>query len=476
MAIMVMMRETAFAELLSLWDGVIAAAPALTSAAASLEHAPIETWTPKLDAAVQADLGDIPQELAKLSVLTPNAKLSLARRLGWVVDMLVRCPSDPHGARLCMEVVMRAIAVWSPDGELWTALRPKMPADSRLAEALEAVVRGRSPHVGNVDEAPVHERENLDALNRADAAGAWPELVKSSVLFQRLPTLDSGARAAALGLLTLDRTRLVRIAGGARTWMGAHMVLGALPLIDALRVATSTDDGHARFTVLERVAHRERRELDEAENRALRNLLLALSIGGGWRAWLQVFNKYPVRCPHIQSALGRALTRCGPAALRAYVDSMSLGISEDGGRREVTQCLEVFRANSDAGRRRTLWQAAFDRWGTWNYGLKDGTGLTWIARCDLDYGVVGYLIEGSIAESSEDADRRFDRELRHLDTLWHRSHADAQSGFFRLLSEYQIRAHAQNRTAEDADWLPDSRAYRPPALTNAFATRRYGLT
>lgn len=469
-----MIRATVLAELLARWDGVITAAPELTSVAAALERAPIETWMPKLDAAVQADLGDVPQELARFPLLAVDARLSLARRLGWAVDMLSRVPGDPQGARLCMEVAMRAIAVWSPDGELWPTLHQKIHSGGQLAEALEAVIRGRSPHVSNVDEAPVYEREHLDALNRADAAGAWPELVKTSVLFQRLPILDSGARAAILGLLALDRPRLVGIARRARTWMQAHLLLGALPLLDALRVATSTDSGYARFAALERVAHRERRRLSETEDRALRNLLLALSVGDDWREWLQVFNKYPVRCPHIQPALGRALARCRSAALRAYVESMSLGIAEDGGRIQVTQCLTVFRANADAGRRRMLWQAAFDRWATWNYGLDDGTGLTKIARCELDYGVVGCLIEANDAELSENPDRRFDRELRRWDTLWHRSQADALSAFFRLLSEYQIRAHAQHRAVGDLDWLPDSEDYRPPALANKFAARRYG--
>ena len=471
---MVNLRATILAELLARWDGVITAAPELTRAAATLEHAPIETWMPTLDAAIQADLGDIPQELARFPLLAAAAKLSLARRLGWTVDMLSRVPGDPKRARHCMEVAMRAVAVWSPDGELWTALQPKLPGGGRVAEALEAVIRGRSSHVGGVDEAPVYEREHLEALSRADAASAWPELVETSVLFQRLPTLDSGARAATLALLVLDRPRLVSIARGAKTWMQAHLVLGALPLVDALRVATSTDGGHARFAALERVAHRERRRLNETEDRALRNLLLALSVNDGWREWLQVFNKYPVRCPHIQLALGRALARCGSAALKTYVDSMSLGIAEDGGRIQVTQCLKVFRANADAGRRRMLWQAAFDRWATWNYGLDDGTGLTKIARCELDYGVVGCLIEANNAESFENPDQRFDRELRHWDSLWHRSRADAQSAFFRLLSEYQIRAHAQHRAVGDVDWTLDSEDYRPPALASNFAAQRYG--
>ncbi len=474
MAVLVTGRAAALSELLDLWDGEVLAAPALTNAIAALQGAPVATWVPVLRAAATADLHDVPNALYALPHFAPDAKLLLARRLGWLVDMLFRCPADQGAARSWMEVAAVAAACWDDDGGFWTAVRSRRPIGAAVPAALEAVLRGRSPQIANAENAPVYERESVDALHRADLVGDWPSLVESSTLFRNLPCLDPGARAAALGLLSLDLPRLVRIVGGARTWMGAHMVLGALPLADALRVATATNNGHARFAALERAAHRERRALTRPETLAARNLLVSLSIDDQWTDWLQVFNRYPVRCPQFQTALGLALARSRPAALAAYIDSLPLGTTEEGGRREVTTCLTTFRSHAGPSRRQVLWRAAFERWSTWDYGASADANLTSLARCELDYGVIGWLVEGQALGPFEDAEMRFDRELRLWDARWHSSVSSAHSDVLRLLSEYQLRAHAQRRTARDADWLPDLTIYRPKALEGAFAARRYG--
>jgi len=52
---------------------------------------------------------------------------------------------------------------------------------------------------------------------------------------------------------------------------------------------------------------------------------------------------------HMQAAFGRPLARSGGPALRAYINSISLGTSDSGIRANVAHCLSVFRARG--GRR-----------------------------------------------------------------------------------------------------------------------------
>ena len=466
-------REKVLSELFALWDGEVVEATALTSAIASLANAPIETWLPSLTAAARADLNDVPAKIIALPHLAPDAKLLLARRLGWVAQVFSQCPPGQDGGRLWLEAAVLAISHWDEDGCFWRAAQQSIIFSSPMLGILEGILRGRTPQVSAVEQAPIWEREHLEALNEADRRGDWAKLAHRTSSFSRLPVLDHGARLSALGLLALDWPRLVRIASSSKSWLEAHLVSSALPLADAFRLATATRNDHVRFATLERVACREVRLLSLSENRALRNLLIALAGDEHWPAWLQVFNRYPVRSPHMQAALGEALTRCRPAALKAYVGSISLDRSAQGCRTSVTDCLTVFRANACLSRRHILWRAAFDRWEAWNFEIGEERPLTEIARCTLDYGIVGWLVEGESLGPPEAPDHRFARELGDLDVQWHRSSTSARSGFLRLLSRHQILAHAASVTTLQTDWLPDGSNYQPSGGVNAFAAQRY---
>ena len=175
----------------------------------------------------------------------------------------------------------------------------------------------------------------------------------------------------------------------------------------------------------------------------------------------------------MQAALGRALARSGERALRNYVDSISLHISHGEGRDCVTRCLSVFRSRASLPRRRALWCEAFERWRAWDFGQDKNQGLTAVARSVLDYGVVGWLVEGGIQEAPPNTDQAFEQELRALDMRWHASVSAAVSDFFRLLSRHQVLAHARGRSISDVDWLPGPAVYVPAAANDAFTQRRY---
>lgn len=94
--------------------------------------------------------------------------------------------------------------------------------------------------------------------------------------------------------------------------------------------------------------------------------------------------------------------------------------------------------------------------------------LAGIATTELDYAFVGWLVEGQEARATLDPDVKFARGLRELDLGWHASVSAAISTFFRLLSRYQVTAHARGTSLDDDDWLPGPTVYVPPAALEPF--------
>lgn len=467
-------RALVLQRLLDVWDGAIAAPPTVERVIAEMETSSVDTMLDHLTTATRADLGDVPHLLAAFPTLTTNEILHLARRLSWTVKALADW--DPHEdrSRLRIEAALISVVAWDASGGFWEAVRPRLDGRPFTIAALEVVLRGRALQVHVPDETPVWEREHLHAMEQAERAGDWAELGQRARAFQQLPRADPGARQATLGLALLSWPLLIHLADNSEGWFHSHFLTEPLPLADALRLATASNSGYARFAVLERIAYREVRDLLPQEETALRNLLIVLARDANdWPRWLAICNHYPLRHPHMQTAFGRALARSDGLALQAYVGSISLGISDSDIRTNVTRSLSTFRAKAGGVRRLALWRAAFERWQEWDFAKHEGQSLTSLARSALDYGVVGWLIEGEPQMSLADVERSFEEDLRTVDTRWHASLSSAISDFFRLVSRHQLLAHASCRSAGDADWLPGPSIELPVAATDEFVRRRY---
>jgi hypothetical protein len=458
--------------LLDLWDGTVTPPANIERVIAEVDETNKDQFLSRLSEATRTDLGDVPALMTAFTAMPAHQQLALSRRLGWTISTLTTLNQQQDKVWCRLEAALASIAAWDNSADFWKAARGRLDHIAYIRPLLEHVLRSREARASVPPDAPIWEREHLHALEEADQAEDWSKLGELSQSLPQLPHPDLSAWQAAIGLTELDWPRLVHLADSMGNWLRGHLLLRPLPLADALRLAAASRNGHVRFAALERVARREARPLLPAEETALRSLFVVLARDQlDWKKWLAFCNKYPVRYPHMQRALGRALARCDADALKGYVDSISLSTTGADMRECVTQCLTVFRGQARSERRRILWRQAFDRWASWNFGANDGDGLTDVGRCELDYGVVGWLVE--CEPSGSNPEQAFEDDLRSLDGQWHRSLSVASSDFFRLLSRFQVTAHARSRTPNCPDWLPGPDLRAPAAAEDPFIQRKY---
>lgn len=475
MEIVVTARVRALVRLLEAWDGQVEPPAGVEAVIHECEPRMTDATHRSLVEAARQDLGDVPLVLTGLSTLDPEEVRRLSARLAWTVRTLCDLGPDTDKPELRLEAALISAAFWDGAGGFWEAARPQLNGRRIVAMVLPAVVRSRIPQTQVPPDAPVWEREHLRALEEVEQTCDWARLGELAQAFPHMPRLDVSAAQALYGVAALDRPKLIRIVDEVESWMHGYMLLGPLPLGEAIRISTASRSPHARFAAMERVVRRERRTLSLEAEAALRDLLIVLAKDlTEWPSWLAMCNRYPVRNPHVQSALGRALARSSDGALRAYVDSIALSTLGGDGRAAVTRCLTVFRSQANARRRRALWLRAFERWREWDFNVADrNSNLNAISTTEIDYAVVGWLVEGESPEAESDPDTEFAQGLHELERGWHPSFTAAISTFFRLLSRHQVAAHAMERSADGDDWLPGSVVYVPPSASNPFMQRRY---
>lgn len=405
--------------------------------------------------------------------LSEGATTQLFDRLGGLVDAFVGW--DPRSDRICadLENALTLATSWNADGEFWTFLRSLRPNLRIVSLGLEAVILSRQVAARVPDGAPIYEREMLEELHKFEHQGDWGQLMDMA---GRFPTIlpEPPEWMAIQGLLVIDWPRLITVADRIDSWMHAASFIRPLSMREAIRIATASRSDAIKFAVLERAMHREDGVWDSGNNKALRNFFICLSVRSDWPRWLNAINRYPVRCRQFQTALGQALARMKLSCFSSYVSSLHLSAKDEEARKLVAECLTEFRSHARISRRRHFWEAAFERWTQWNFGVQESERLTAIAHSALDFAVLGHLIEGDGQKLLASTDSDFEFGLKVLEAQWHSSITDAIARFHRLLSRYQIFAAAQANNNGNNMWTLNDKVLMP-AAANELVLARYKL-
>lgn len=397
-------------------------------------------------------------------------------RLRWLRATLSQWSRASDGARSVFAgLLITARACWD-QSSLWESLPDSFqPSSEFLAKAESVLTSYRIDYAGPAfGPARIWEREFMERFDAHDQAGRWDEIAMawSSLRAVILPNPYVGELARSLA--RYDIAALARALDAQPKVIAIVMIVSSLSVGQQLRLAARCASKRAPFCLaLSGLEKNPRREpLSGEEHAALVALLQhVMNDGSEWRLWMGAFNRYPVRLPSIQRPLGEALASAPLHAIEAYVDAISLNsaatdtVGDHDGRYQVGECLHTFAAHATLEVRQAMWRYAFRRWMEWRQSdeshLHGHFDIQW---SELDYAVTSYAVECMSAEERERAMSDIQRELWHLDEVWHDSLTDYLTRANLLLSFLQpyahAHAHAQGVGAGE-DVLATRRVYWP---------------
>lgn len=294
---------------------------------------------------------------------------------------------------------------------------------------------------------PLWERETVDRFVRAEKENEWAAVSELWPVFENSVYANSFQTQLVKCLCRFDFHRLLAAFAGIDSFVSAFVSASALTIRDRLNLSVQTGNAKVRFAGVFSVFHDWPRikALGEDEQSLLANTFaVAVSDEREWGKWMAAFNRFPVRYPLMQAALGRALASGSDASFRAYVDSVHLFSGTAGSRDAIGVCLHAFADSALPDRRRSMWTLAFELWSAWNFGAPSAQYMFKVAWSEFDYAIVSYCLECLDEESRRKKQHAIVRDICTAEDRWHRSFSDFLTDRNRLLSFLQPYAHADN--------------------------------
>jgi len=367
--------------------------------------------------------------------------------LRWLIHGLRnwRSDQDPTCARLTALFVVAQYCDF--ENSLWETLPSDVGQNLDLLNTVTKLIAGFGCEIDTREgqTALIWEKEAAGRFTDADADEDWLAVDElwNSIEPATVPHALQNQLTRYLGYFDCDR--LNEATRNVTRFIVAMQSMVALAPTERLKLGLATTNTRLQFACVYSTCHRQTKTpLYPTERDLLSSLLLKVAASDAtWRKWMTVFNRYPLRYPSLQPALGRALAEAPEAALKSYIDSINLFPGQQGSRNNVAMCLAEFRATAARQKQHALWTMAFRRWSDWNFNQADpGQYLFEIAWSELDYPVVAYAIDCLDAGARAQAQKEIFNRLNFLETHWHKSVSDCVTAFNRLLSALQPYAHA----------------------------------
>lgn len=378
----------------------------------------------------------------------------------WLVDQLSKFPDGTPDAERYLVDMLALATMLGGDAELWGEVAQAIPSlPPLLLDSIAKVFTDTRPD-GRVflewaHYSPAQISVVLEDVARKDWKSVeWTMDRLSDWLWLPLKS------QAATALHQYDRARLEALIDRADDLFEVAANVLHMPVAQALTLALTSRNWTFKFWAL----HRSARFAAEGKPSYPLEWAALLTQAAGepeeWVRWLAVLNEYPSRYPQIQPALGNSLVDASDEALDAYVASIST--AADFGRSHLAAALSVFRTKASLPARQRLWTAAFRKWEAWDFGCNDEMrSLFNVARSSFDYPVMGYLTECLSAEARADMAAKLETRAAAIERAWHSDITPAISERFKLISTYQLLAHADSVVAGVSEWLADDQLYRP---------------
>lgn len=313
---------------------------------------------------------------------------------------------------------------------------------------------------------PIWEQEAIERFEQADARKDWIEIANGWRLIEHGFISGVVITQATKWLDRFSHLHLVHATSGLQQMASVMSVMLALSPKSALRLGANSDNPYVQFAAIYRTtssrANRER--LDDISQRFLIEILQLVSKDDiRWSEWMHVFNLYPLQFPELQIPLGHVLANSDISTIKLYLDTIDLHWSGQNTRLLVADCFDSFRKNAPLEKRQALWDLAYQRWVSWRFGLNErDANLTKIARCELDFALVGYFIECSDDVQRQHILESLHKEFKAVEDMWHSDITGCISELNAVLSKMQPLFLAISIIGTDADWIEENKIMRLP--------------
>lgn len=468
-------------------QGPVAEPSSLLGALASLEN-PIAgladgDQTTSLIEAIHNEFPIIRNARRTRDALDPSDTSQWASLIRWFLLELRQWQyaQDPRLHKLTAIFLVAQASDW--DNRLWSLVPEEFANNPELIQCLKALIKTfQVSTTVPASSAPIWEREVAEKFKVADAAGDWVEITIGLKSFEHRLLPQSLLVQSIRCLYRCGTNHLVDALADLRQTIVALQVANALSVDQCLDLSVASDNPYIQFASMHRTFSGRQQKLSPSEQQLATTLLLKVaSDGPRWRAWMRVFNAYPVRYPSLQVPLGHALAEVPEAAIESYVNEVVLLVKPallDPGRQIVADCLRAFRAKADPQRRNLLWSRVYHRWSTWNFGQANSNPHLFLIACsDFDYGVVAFACECMKDINRTKTINDIREELQTLDDKWYASATDILTAWNRLVSRFQPYAHASQVVASGEDWLNEANPYLPfDPSKNEYLMMKYKLT
>ena len=205
---------------------------------------------------------------------------------------------------------------------------------------------------------PLWERETVENFKRAEKENDWLAVSELWPAFEHQVFINSFQTQLVRCLCRFDSRRLLEALACVDSFQTAFVVAQALTVRDRLSLGVQTNNVKVRFASVFSTLHAWPRltTLEEDEKSLLAELLAKVAADDReWRQWMSAFNRFPIRYPLLQAALGKALASSSDSSFMAYVESVHLFPGNVGDRGAIGVCLQAFADFAPPDRRRLMW-------------------------------------------------------------------------------------------------------------------------
>ncbi|MDP5290915.1 hypothetical protein Q9290_01200 [Oceanimonas sp. CHS3-5] len=356
------------------------------------------------------------------------------------------------------------------NGCFWRALsRHEIPLSHEVIEySSNQLSRLKSEFkVCNDLEVPIYEKESLESFLLAISSKDWVGIAELWKLFNNSPLLSCESIQLLHILDYYDRCTLISTFENCNDIPILMHIMNHLRTETAFFIGSETQNDILQFTSVYSTLshHKARNHLSDINNDLLSTIFRKVGFDNDkFIKWMVVFNKYPLRFPNIQTALGKMLaTTTNSENLEAYIKSISISKHADNESRKIlSECLKEFVKHSDTARRYELWNIAYKHWFEWDFGGNNKENYIFqTVFSELDFAIVGYYKECVSHEERLSIKQELVRNMQSLESKWHISPSSANSYWYRNLSFYQVIEHAEQVSDDIDTWLLEGRYYIP---------------